>query len=49
MPQLRAWELLLGTLIAWSHLPALRPPIWREGASLLGVVLVIVAATIFTS
>jgi hypothetical protein len=49
MPQLRAWELLLGTLIAWSRFPALTSRLWREAGSLLGVILVIVAATTFTS
>ena len=49
MPQLRAWELLLGTLIAWNRLPALSSRLLREGASLLGIVLIIVSATTFTS
>ena len=49
MPQLRAWELLLGTLIAWNRLPAPRAKIWREGASVVGIVLIIVAATTLTS
>jgi peptidoglycan/LPS O-acetylase OafA/YrhL len=49
MPQNRAWELLLGTLLACSHLPAMRAPIWRGGASLLGVILIVVAATKFSS
>src|SRR5262252_5114305 len=32
MPQLRAWELLLGVLLAWNRLPALSR-LWREGAA----------------
>ena len=49
MPQLRAWELLLGSLIAWNRLPALTSRIWREAAGLLGIVLIIVSATTFLS
>jgi peptidoglycan/LPS O-acetylase OafA/YrhL len=49
MPQLRAWELLLGSLIAWNRLPALTSRLQREAASLLGIVLMVVAATTFVS
>jgi peptidoglycan/LPS O-acetylase OafA/YrhL len=47
MPQLRAWELLLGVLLAWNRLPALPRP-WREGATFLGLVLIVVAATCYS-
>src|SRR5207302_1138419 len=43
----RAWELLLGVLLAWKGLPAL-PRLWREGAAFLGLVLIIVAATCYS-
>jgi peptidoglycan/LPS O-acetylase OafA/YrhL len=46
MPQLRAWELLLGVLLAWRRLPLL-PRLWREGAALLGLTLIIIAATLY--
>jgi len=44
MPQARAWELLLGTLLACPHLPQLRARRWREGAGLLGFLLIVVPA-----
>ena len=44
MPQARTWELLLGTLLAWNLLPAMEARIWREGASLLGIALIIASA-----
>ncbi len=47
MPQVRAWELLLGVLLASPALPVLRRRLWREGASLLGLVLVIATAMLF--
>jgi peptidoglycan/LPS O-acetylase OafA/YrhL len=49
MPQARAWELLLGTLLAWNLLPAMRARIWREGASMLGVALIIASAVSVSS
>ncbi len=49
MPQLRAWELLLGSLIAWNRLPALASRLWREAVGLLGIVLIVVSATTFLS
>jgi peptidoglycan/LPS O-acetylase OafA/YrhL len=48
LPQLRAWELLLGVLVGCPYLPALRSRLWREGAALLGAVLILVAAMKFT-
>jgi len=41
MPQTRAWELLLGVLIAWPGLAAPRGRLQREGAGLLGLVFVV--------
>ncbi len=41
LPQVRAWELLVGTLVASPALPTLRGAIWREGAALLGLALII--------
>ncbi len=49
MPQLRAWELLLGSLIAWNRLPALPSRLWRDATGLLGIALILVAATTFVS
>ena len=43
----RAWELLLGALIALNGVPALPNRHWRNGASLLGVVAIIAAAGAF--
>jgi peptidoglycan/LPS O-acetylase OafA/YrhL len=40
MPQARAWELLLGTLLSCARLPQPRPGRWREGIGLLGLVLI---------
>jgi peptidoglycan/LPS O-acetylase OafA/YrhL len=47
MPQLRAWELLLGVLLAWNGLPLISR-LLREGAALLGLALIIVAATLYS-
>src|SRR5262249_30635603 len=41
MPQTRAWELLLGVLIAWPRIAAPRGRAWQEGAGLLGLALVV--------
>jgi peptidoglycan/LPS O-acetylase OafA/YrhL len=47
MPQLRAWELLLGVLLAWNRLPLISR-LLREGAVLLGLALIIIAATLYS-
>jgi peptidoglycan/LPS O-acetylase OafA/YrhL len=44
MPQARAWELLLGTLLSCGRLPLLKRRSWREGAGFLGLLLIIVPA-----
>ena len=43
----RAWELLLGALVALNGVPTLPNRAWRNGASLLGVIAIIAAAGAF--
>ena len=43
----RAWELLLGALVALNGVPALPNRHWRNGVSVLGVVAIIAAAGAF--
>ena len=45
----RAWELLLGTLLALNVFPRISSPLWRNLASLLGGVLILAAGVAFNS
>jgi len=45
----RAWELLLGTLLAMNCFPAISGTLWRNVASLWGVVSILLAGFLFTS
>jgi peptidoglycan/LPS O-acetylase OafA/YrhL len=44
----RAWELLLGTLLVLDIFPAISSPLLRNLASLSGVILILIAALMFT-
>jgi peptidoglycan/LPS O-acetylase OafA/YrhL len=45
----RAWELLLGTLLAMNVFPGIASALWRNLTSFLGVVLVLAAGVAFNS
>jgi peptidoglycan/LPS O-acetylase OafA/YrhL len=44
----RAWELLLGGLLAIKAVPPLRQRVWREIAGVMGLVLIVRAVSVFT-
>jgi peptidoglycan/LPS O-acetylase OafA/YrhL len=49
LPMSRAWELMLGSILAVGSVPAIRPRWAREGAALLGLAAIVYAATSFTN
>nr|WP_183938252.1 acyltransferase family protein [Rhizobium paranaense] len=46
--QFRAWELLLGALLAFSVIPRPARPVMREGLATLGIILIVIAVFGFT-
>lgn len=46
---LRAWELLLGTMLSQSYLPEVRGRAMRNAASLLGILLILIPALAYTA
>jgi peptidoglycan/LPS O-acetylase OafA/YrhL len=49
LPHTRAWELLLGTLLALNIIPSPRTRLTRNLTALTGVALILIAALVFTS
>jgi peptidoglycan/LPS O-acetylase OafA/YrhL len=46
---LRAWELLLGTIVSQHYLPKISGGVWRNFASLAGLALILVPAWLYTA
>ena len=49
MAQIRAWELLTGSLLALGFFPPLRSKAWREGLAFIGIALIVSAVCLFSS
>jgi peptidoglycan/LPS O-acetylase OafA/YrhL len=49
LPHTRAWELLLGTILALDSCPTIRTPIMRQVAGIMGIFLIAGAVIFYTS
>jgi peptidoglycan/LPS O-acetylase OafA/YrhL len=46
---LRAWELMIGTMVSQNELPAIQKKIWRNVSSSVGLLLILVPAFLFNA